>query len=77
MAENHNSRAPEGGYDAAGSTQMFRAFVEDAEPAGRTSPGARGQRRARRRSGSKAGAWLLAGLGLVAVAGVALWLVLR
>ncbi|MFE9255597.1 hypothetical protein [Streptomyces sp. NPDC006879] len=27
----HNSQGPEGNYDPAGSTQMFRAFVDEGE----------------------------------------------
>jgi hypothetical protein len=28
----HTPQGPEGNYDPAGSTQMFRAFVDDVEP---------------------------------------------
>ncbi|MGG8406243.1 hypothetical protein ACM614_06270 [Streptomyces sp. 12297] len=28
----HNTPGPEGNYDPAGSTQMFRAFVDEGEP---------------------------------------------
>lgn len=45
MADNRNSQVPEGNYDPAGSTQMFRAFVEEAAPARQTPTGSRRQRR--------------------------------
>ncbi|WP_345037895.1 hypothetical protein [Streptomyces sannanensis] len=33
MAHNHQApQGPEGNYDPAGSTQMFRAFVDDGAP---------------------------------------------
>ncbi|MFE3328568.1 hypothetical protein [Streptomyces sp. NPDC059176] len=33
MAHNpHAPQGPEGGYDPAGSTQMFRAFVDEGDP---------------------------------------------
>jgi hypothetical protein len=28
----HNPQAPQGNHDPAGSTQMFRAFVDEGEP---------------------------------------------
>ncbi|GAA0602206.1 hypothetical protein [Streptomyces crystallinus] len=31
----HNTPGPEGNYDPAGSTQMFRAFVDEGAPQGR------------------------------------------
>lgn len=39
----HNPQAPqaqgpEGNYDPAGSTQMFRAFVDEGAPQGRRAP---------------------------------------
>ncbi|MFB0628084.1 hypothetical protein [Streptomyces sp. AB3(2024)] len=71
MAANHNSPDPEGAHDPAGSTQMFRAFVEEAEPA--RTPSVPGARRRPKESGSKTGLWLAVGLGLLVVVGVALW----
>ncbi|MFI6049908.1 hypothetical protein ACIBCO_07395 [Streptomyces violascens] len=36
MAHNpHAPQGPEGNYDPAGSTQMFRAFVDEGAPQGR------------------------------------------
>ncbi|PRH76202.1 hypothetical protein C6N75_26905 [Streptomyces solincola] len=63
----HNTPGPEGNYDPAGSTQMFRAFVDDGAPRRRQEPPAR--------SGPRVG--LIAGvvLALVVVAAVA-WLAL-
>ncbi|MFD3696631.1 hypothetical protein ACFWUZ_10825 [Streptomyces sp. NPDC058646] len=77
MAANHNSQGPEGNYDPAGSTQMFRAFVEEAAPVRQAGPGARRQRRAEQQAGSKKGVWLGLALGLALVCGATLWLVLR
>ncbi|MGW0389502.1 hypothetical protein ACWDYJ_01120 [Streptomyces sp. NPDC003042] len=74
MAANHNSPGPEGGYDPAGSTQMFRAFVEEAaEPV--RAPSVPGARRRPKGSGSKTGLRLGLGLGLLILIGAALWLV--
>ncbi|MFG2481727.1 MULTISPECIES: hypothetical protein [Streptomyces] len=79
MADNHNSQVPEGNYDPAGSTQMFKAFVEEAAPARQAGPGPRQQRRAeqQQRSGSSNPA-LKVGLiiALVLVVGAAAWFVL-
>ncbi|MET9606520.1 hypothetical protein ABZZ17_15805 [Streptomyces sp. NPDC006512] len=75
MAANHNSPEPEGGYDPAGSTQMFRAFVEEAEPA--RTPSVPGARRRQKDPASKSGAVLGLAFGLLLVFGAALWLVLR
>ncbi|KOY55905.1 MULTISPECIES: hypothetical protein [Streptomyces] len=81
MAANHNSQGPEGNYDPAGSTQMFRAFVEEAAPAGPGSgqgpavPGAR-RRQAAQGSGSKAGLWLGVGVVALVLIGVVAWLAL-
>ncbi|MFE2142242.1 hypothetical protein ACFXA3_10920 [Streptomyces sp. NPDC059456] len=81
MAANHNSQGPEGNYDPAGSTQMFRAFVEEAAPtgpgagAGPVAPGSR--RRQPQPSGSKAGLWLGVGLAVVLLVGAVCWLALR
>ncbi|MET9320101.1 hypothetical protein ABZX75_07890 [Streptomyces sp. NPDC003038] len=80
MAANHNSQGPEGNYDPAGSTQMFRAFVEEAAPARQAGPGARQQRRAQQQeqqAGSKKGLWLGLALGLVLVVGAVLWFATR
>jgi hypothetical protein len=78
MAANHNSPAPGGDHDPAGSTQMFRAFVDEAAPVRQAGPGARQQRRAEQRAGSKKGtAWLGVAVALVLVVGAALWVVLR
>ncbi|WP_405530396.1 hypothetical protein OG592_21110 [Streptomyces avidinii] len=80
MADNHNSQVPEGNYDPAGSTQMFRAFVDEAAPARQAGPGSRQQRRAEQqqgRSGSSNPA-VKAGLllALVLVIGVVAWVAL-
>ncbi|MET9957880.1 hypothetical protein ABZ128_02130 [Streptomyces sp. NPDC006326] len=71
---NHNSQGPEGTYDPAGSTQMFRAFVEEAEPARAAAPGSRRQPKP---AGSKTGVWLGLALGLVLLIGAVAWLALR
>lgn len=71
MAANHNSPDPEGTYDPAGSTQMFRAFVEEAEPA--RAPSVPGARRRPKESGSKTGLWLAVALGLLVLVGAAVW----
>ncbi|GAA2615179.1 MULTISPECIES: hypothetical protein [Streptomyces] len=79
MADNRNSQVPEGNYDPAGSTQMFKAFVEEAAPARQAGPGARQQRRAeQQRSGSSNPAAKVGlVLALVLVIGAAVWLVMR
>ncbi|WP_411103734.1 hypothetical protein [Streptomyces sp. cmx-4-9] len=77
MAENHNSQGPEGNYDPAGSTQMFRAFVEEAAPARQPGPGARRQRRAEQQAGAKKGVWIGVAIALVLVVVPALWVVLH
>ncbi|MBT2478603.1 hypothetical protein [Streptomyces sp. ISL-94] len=78
MADNHNSQGPEGNYDPAGSTQMFRAFVEEAAPARQMPTGSRRQRREEEQqaAGSKNGVWLGVGIALVLAFGAALWVVL-
>nr|WSW44942.1 hypothetical protein OG296_18370 [Streptomyces sp. NBC_01001] len=79
MAANHNSQGPEGNYDPAGSTQMFRAFVEEAAPAGQgQGPAVQGARRrqAAQGSGSKAGLWLGVGVVALVLIGVVAWLAL-
>ncbi|MFE2282767.1 hypothetical protein ACFXDJ_01040 [Streptomyces sp. NPDC059443] len=72
---NHNSQAPEGDYDPAGSTQMFRAFVDEPVPAP-TVPGSRMQNRAARKTGPGAGVWVALGVGAVLLIGVVAWLAL-
>ncbi|MFE2548833.1 hypothetical protein ACFXGI_09835 [Streptomyces sp. NPDC059355] len=86
MAANHNSQGPEGNYDPAGSTQMFRAFVEEAAPtgpgagpgagAGPVAPGSRRRQAAAQSSGSKAGLWLGVGVAAVVLIGLVAWLAL-
>ncbi|MFI8453131.1 hypothetical protein [Streptomyces erythrochromogenes] len=79
MAENHNSQVPEGNYDPAGSTQMFRAFVDEAAPARQAGgPGSRQQRRAEQEASKSSGPALKVGLllALVLVIGAAAWIVL-
>ncbi|MEV8534835.1 hypothetical protein [Streptomyces sp. NPDC051211] len=73
MAAHSNSQGPEGNYDPAGSTQMFRAFVDEGEPA---RPGAAAGHR-QQASGSKSLVWLGLGFGLVLVIGAVAWLALR
>ncbi|OKK18162.1 hypothetical protein AMK16_17565 [Streptomyces sp. CB00455] len=79
MAANHNSQGPEGNYDPAGSTQMFRAFVEEAAPARQTPTGSRRQRREEQQgaNGSKGVVWIGLAVALVLVLGAAAWAVLR
>ncbi|WP_329382015.1 hypothetical protein OG625_18520 [Streptomyces sp. NBC_01351] len=79
MAENHNSQVPEGNYDPAGSTQMFRAFVEEAAPARQAGPGSRQQRRAEERQSGSANptAKIALVVALVLVIGAAAWVVLH
>ncbi|MFE0601279.1 hypothetical protein ACFW2T_06860 [Streptomyces sp. NPDC058892] len=79
MADNHNSQAPEGNYDPAGSTQMFRAFVEEAAPARQAGPGARQQRRAEQEAAKSSGQAVKIGLALalVLVIGAVAWVVMR
>ncbi|MFC9822131.1 hypothetical protein ACFWG6_10465 [Streptomyces erythrochromogenes] len=79
MAENHNSQVPEGNYDPAGSTQMFRAFVEEAAPARQAGPGSRQQRRAEQEVSKSSGPAVKVGLvlALVLMIGAAAWVVLH
>ncbi|WP_181797901.1 hypothetical protein [Streptomyces sp. WELS2] len=63
-----NTQGPQGNYDPAGSTQMFRAFVDEA-PQGR-------QRQAPSSSGPRVGVIIGVIVALVVVAGVA-WLALK
>ncbi|MGZ9931915.1 hypothetical protein ACXNSR_18800 [Streptomyces sp. NC-S4] len=78
MADNRNSQVPEGNYDPAGSTQMFKAFVEEAAPARQPGPGARQQRRAEQQAGSSnPTAKIALIIALVLVIGAAAWVVLH
>ncbi len=71
MAHNPHApqgQGPEGNYDPAGSTQMFRAFVDEGAPQGR-------QPAAPARSGPKVG--LIVGvIAVVAILGAVAWLAL-
>jgi hypothetical protein len=68
MAHNpHAPQGPEGNHDPAGSTQMFRAFVDD----GASQPG----RQAAAPAGPRIGLILGVVVAVVIVAGVA-WLAL-
>ncbi|MFD3538087.1 hypothetical protein ACFWUQ_01110 [Streptomyces sp. NPDC058662] len=78
MAANNNSQGPEGNYDPAGSTQMFRAFVEEAAPARQAGPGARQERRAgQKEGGSNQAVRVGLAVALVLCLGAALWVVLH
>ncbi|GAA3144329.1 hypothetical protein GCM10010521_34030 [Streptomyces rameus] len=63
-----NTQGPQGNYDPAGSTQMFRAFVDEA-PQGR-------QQQAVAPSGPRVGLIIGIVVALAVVAGVA-WLALK
>ncbi|GGW52271.1 hypothetical protein GCM10010503_31610 [Streptomyces lucensis JCM 4490] len=63
-----NTQGPQGSYDPAGSTQMFRAFVDEA-PQGR-------QQQAAASSGPRIGLIVGIVVALAVVAGVA-WLALK
>ncbi|MEU9446420.1 hypothetical protein AB0D42_37350 [Streptomyces sp. NPDC048304] len=63
-----NTQGPQGNYDPAGSTQMFRAFVEEA-PQGR-------QQQAATPSGPRIGVIIGVIVAIAVVAGVA-WLALK
>ncbi|MGW1200902.1 hypothetical protein ACWD4B_34410 [Streptomyces sp. NPDC002536] len=70
---NPHQQSPHGEYDPAGSTQMFRAFVDDG-PSPAPSPAAGpGRRAAARSSGPGAGVILGVIVAIVVVAGAA-WL---
>lgn len=70
MAHNpHAPQGPEGQHDPAGSTQMFRAFVDEA-------PQGRRQQAAAAPAGPRVGLILGVVLAVVIVAGVA-WLALK
>ncbi|MFF5447353.1 hypothetical protein [Streptomyces sp. NPDC012888] len=75
MAAHGNSQGPEGDYDPAGSTQMFRAFVEEADAGPAGAPAARGRRR-QSGSGVPLGRLGLA-LGVALLVGAVAWLALR
>ncbi|MCZ0210620.1 hypothetical protein ACIG54_00410 [Streptomyces achromogenes] len=62
-----NTQGPQGNYDPAGSTQMFRAFVDEA-PQGRQQQAAS--------SGPRVGLIIGVVVALAVVAGVA-WLALK
>ncbi|MFH8339664.1 hypothetical protein [Streptomyces sp. AM6-12] len=64
-----NTQGPQGNYDPAGSTQMFRAFVDEA-------PQGRQQQAAAASSGPRVGVIIGVIVALVVVAGVA-WLALK
>ncbi|MGV9313530.1 hypothetical protein ACWDR0_15230 [Streptomyces sp. NPDC003691] len=71
-----HGQGPEGGHDPAGSTQMFRAFVDEEAPGGSGGGSGGGRRSARaERSGPPVG--LIAGvvIGLLVLGGV-VWLAL-
>ncbi|MFE9497612.1 hypothetical protein [Streptomyces collinus] len=59
-----NTQGPQGNYDPAGSTQMFRAFVDEA-------PQGRQQSAAASSSGPRVGLIIGVVVALVVVAGVA------
>ncbi|MEV5147599.1 hypothetical protein [Streptomyces sp. NPDC052727] len=63
-----NTQGPQGNYDPAGSTQMFRAFVDEA-PQGR-------QQQAATSSGPRVGLIIGVIVALAVVAGVA-WLAIK
>ncbi|MFD8967751.1 hypothetical protein ACFV0C_22605 [Streptomyces sp. NPDC059568] len=68
MAHNpHAPQGPEGTPDPAGSTQMFRAFVDDGEPQRRQPP--------QQQSGPKAGL-IIGVVAVVVVLAVVGWLAL-
>ncbi|MFE0099128.1 hypothetical protein [Streptomyces sp. NPDC059009] len=70
MAHNpHAPQGPEGNHDPAGSTQMFRAFVDEAPQTSRTQQNAAP-------TGPRVGLILGVILGIAVVAGVA-WLALK
>ncbi|WP_320777883.1 hypothetical protein [Streptomyces sp. CRN 30] len=63
-----NTQGPQGNYDPAGSTQMFRAFVDDETPQGR-------QQAAPAQAGPRIGLIVGVIVAVVVVAAVA-WLAL-
>ncbi|MEU1277028.1 hypothetical protein [Streptomyces sp. NPDC005805] len=74
MAHNPHApqgQGPEGNYDPAGSTQMFRAFVDEGAPQGRAATPAAGPAS----SGSRTG--LIVGvIAAVVILGAVAWLAL-
>ncbi|WP_171171897.1 hypothetical protein [Streptomyces sp. I05A-00742] len=71
MANPHQQR-PEGNYDPAGSTQMFRAFVDEGAPAPRAAaPAGHG----RASSGPRVG-MIIGVVVAIAVVAVVAWLAL-
>ncbi|MGW1808514.1 hypothetical protein [Streptomyces sp. NPDC002078] len=64
-----NTQGPQGNYDPAGSTQMFRAFVDEA-------PQGRQQQPAAASSGPRIGLIIGVVVAIAVVAGVA-WLALK
>ncbi|MYW19025.1 hypothetical protein GT039_26475 [Streptomyces sp. SID2955] len=64
-----NTQGPQGNYDPAGSTQMFRAFVDEA-------PQGRQQQAVAASSGPRVGLIIGVIVALAVVAGVA-WLALK
>ncbi|MFE3033713.1 hypothetical protein ACFXKY_18985 [Streptomyces canus] len=70
MADNQGPQGPQGNYDPAGSTQMFRAFVDEGPQGGgrqQAAPAAAG--------GPRIGLIIGVVIAVVVVAGVA-WLAL-
>ena len=70
MAHNPQGPGPEGNYDPAGSTQMFRAFVDE-QP-----QGAAGRQAAPAKSGPGAGLVIGIVVAIAVIAAVA-WLALK
>ncbi|MEV5507728.1 hypothetical protein [Streptomyces orinoci] len=66
---NPHQQSPEGNYDPAGSTQMFRAFVDEGAPGPRASAPA-----ARARSGGPSTGVIAAVLVALAAVAVVVWL---
>ncbi|MFJ1547349.1 hypothetical protein [Streptomyces sp. NPDC088246] len=66
---NGNPQGPEGNYDPAGSTQMFRAFVDEGEPQRR-------QQQPAASSGPKTGV-IVAVVAVIVVLAAVGWLALR
>ncbi len=73
----HPQQSPDGAYDPAGSTQMFRAFVDEGAPAGRGAAAAPAShaRAAGSGSGRRVGVLLAVIVGIAVVAAAA-WLAL-
>ncbi|MFJ8210123.1 hypothetical protein [Streptomyces sp. NPDC096033] len=77
MSAQHNSPEPEGSYDPAGSTQMFRAFVAEGEGREARTPTVPGSRRRPKESGALSGGRIALVLALMLLLGAALWVVLH